>query len=281
MTICCGGVTAGGVVSRTMTSNVAVAVLPAASVAEQVTGVVVGALPVKPKVLPDVGEQTTGTSRSTSSVAVTANVTTAPVGLCASARIGTGLGSVITGGVVSEVPLRGPTRRTWNESVMSRSPFGSTSRFHAAPKIDDSAWPSPSEYGSSSELLMFGSKMWNPATVEMGIVAYAGVPIRVEPDETIGSFCAVDMKPRRWDTRELRALDADLESALSRQLDRATTLHIQDVRTQIARALDPTVQGAALGARTSTDLSEDALFDVTLAADQCWPDYAVTPRGQQ
>ena len=47
----------------------------------------------------------------------------------------------------------------------------------------------------------------NSATVEMGIVAYAGVPIRVRPDETIGSFCAVDMKPRRWDTRELRALD--------------------------------------------------------------------------
>lgn len=46
----------------------------------------------------------------------------------------------------------------------------------------------------------------NPATIEMGIVAYAGVPIRVDPDETIGSFCAVDMKPRRWDTRELRAL---------------------------------------------------------------------------
>ena len=46
----------------------------------------------------------------------------------------------------------------------------------------------------------------NPATIEMGIVAYAGVPIRVEPDETIGSFCAIDMKPRRWDTRELRAL---------------------------------------------------------------------------
>ena len=46
----------------------------------------------------------------------------------------------------------------------------------------------------------------NSATVEMGIVAYAGVPIRVEPDETIGSFCAVDMKPRRWDSRELRAL---------------------------------------------------------------------------
>ena len=46
----------------------------------------------------------------------------------------------------------------------------------------------------------------SPATVDMGIVAYAGVPIRVEPYETIGSFCAVDMKPHRWDTRELQAL---------------------------------------------------------------------------
>ena len=46
----------------------------------------------------------------------------------------------------------------------------------------------------------------SPATIEMGIVAYAGVPIRVQPDETIGSFCAVDMKPRRWDSRELRVL---------------------------------------------------------------------------
>jgi GAF domain-containing protein len=46
----------------------------------------------------------------------------------------------------------------------------------------------------------------NPATVEMGIVAYAGVPLRADPGETIGSFCAIDIKPRRWDTRELRAL---------------------------------------------------------------------------
>jgi hypothetical protein len=46
----------------------------------------------------------------------------------------------------------------------------------------------------------------NPATVEMGIVAYAGVPLRTDAHETIGSFCAIDMKPRRWDARELRAL---------------------------------------------------------------------------
>jgi hypothetical protein len=47
----------------------------------------------------------------------------------------------------------------------------------------------------------------HPATTAMGIVAYAGVPIRVERNEIIGSFCAVDMKPRRWETSELRVLD--------------------------------------------------------------------------
>jgi hypothetical protein len=80
---------------------------------------------------------------------------------------------------------------------------------------------------------------------------------------------------------ELRTLDRDLEIALSRQLDRATTLHIQDVRTQIARALDPTVQGTA-AARTTTDLEDDgALFDVTSATDVCWPDYVVKPKTRQ
>lgn len=42
----------------------------------------------------------------------------------------------------------------------------------------------------------------------------------------------------------------------------------------IARALDPAVQGAA-AARTTTELTEDALFDVTAVGEVCWPDYVV------
>ena len=80
---------------------------------------------------------------------------------------------------------------------------------------------------------------------------------------------------------ELKTLDSDLATALGRQSDRATSLHIQDVRTQIARALDPTVQATSAAARSSTDLADDALFDVTSGSDACWPDYAVTPRGKQ
>jgi hypothetical protein len=79
---------------------------------------------------------------------------------------------------------------------------------------------------------------------------------------------------------ELRTLDRDLEAALPRQNDRATLLHIHDVRTQIARALDPTVQGAPT-TRSTTDFDEESLFDVTSGSDVCWPDYAVTPRRRE
>jgi hypothetical protein len=61
---------------------------------------------------------------------------------------------------------------------------------------------------------------------------------------------------------ELKTLDADLATALGRQVDRATSLHIQDVRTQIARALDPTVQATSAPGRSSTDLDDESLFDV-------------------
>jgi hypothetical protein len=77
---------------------------------------------------------------------------------------------------------------------------------------------------------------------------------------------------------ELRTLDGDLNTAAQRQTDRATLLHIQDVRTQIARALDPTVQGPPAGARSSTELADDLRFDVTAEGDMCWRDYAVERR---
>jgi hypothetical protein len=77
---------------------------------------------------------------------------------------------------------------------------------------------------------------------------------------------------------ELKTLDTDLSSAINRQADRATLLHLQDVRTQIARALDPTVQTTAAGNRSTTELEEDSVFGATAASDGCWPDYAVLPR---
>src|SRR3989442_15093084 len=85
---------AGGVVSTTPTSKVAAPVLPAKSVAVQVTTVV-----PSEKMDPDVGVHETATDPSTISEADEENVTTAPVGPVASTE--NGEGTVTIGGVVS------------------------------------------------------------------------------------------------------------------------------------------------------------------------------------
>jgi hypothetical protein len=77
---------------------------------------------------------------------------------------------------------------------------------------------------------------------------------------------------------ELRTLDRDLEAAAPRPTDRATALHIQDVRMQIARALDPAVQAPAGAAGSRGTLLADDPFDVTGTSDLCWPDYVVRKR---
>jgi hypothetical protein len=76
---------------------------------------------------------------------------------------------------------------------------------------------------------------------------------------------------------ELRTLEADLQTALSRTTDRATRLHIEDVRSQIARALDPAVQAPAAASRATTDLTDD-VFDPSVEPVSCWVDYSIRRR---
>jgi hypothetical protein len=73
---------------------------------------------------------------------------------------------------------------------------------------------------------------------------------------------------------ELKTLDEDLRAAAARQSDRETQFHLEDVRMQIARALDPTTPRPAAGSST-TQLDDDPMFDVTIGPDICWPDYVV------
>ena len=89
-----GTVTTGAVVSTTVTVNVLLPVLPAASVAEQVTVV----LPIA-KVEPDTGKQVVVRAPLTASKAEAVKVTTAPVEPVACTVMSAG--TVITGGVVS------------------------------------------------------------------------------------------------------------------------------------------------------------------------------------
>jgi hypothetical protein len=128
----------------------------------------------------------------------------------------------------------------------------------------------------------------NSATIEMGIVAYAGVPIRVEPNETIGSFCAVDLKPRRWDTRELRALYdvADLVQGLtalrqSEWLPPLTFEEFRDLAGTTGRAMEAAMRLYEAGKTRVEATEQQAVLaiasalgrDLTRASERTIPKY--------
>jgi hypothetical protein len=121
--------------------------------------------------------------------------------------------------------------------------------------------------------------------------AYGTAPVTIDPyrrnlqrayvetlaDRVNGRLAAVD-DTRAFFRGELKALDADLDAAAARASDRASRLHIDDVRNQIARALDHTVYEApaAGGGRGTTALGEAAeVPDVNIDPEACWIDYAI------
>ena len=46
----------------------------------------------------------------------------------------------------------------------------------------------------------------NLAIRDLGVVAYAGMPLRMRDGNVLGSFCAIDGRPRHWSERDLRIL---------------------------------------------------------------------------
>lgn len=101
----------------------------------------------------------------------------------------------------------------------------------------------------------------NLATAELGVGAYAGVPLHAGTDETLGSVCAIDMRPRDWDARELRALH-DVANAIDgfsvlHQAALAPPVSLEEFRAMTA-VVGAAVQAvsrlqAAGGARMSAD----------------------------
>jgi serine phosphatase RsbU (regulator of sigma subunit) len=76
----------------------------------------------------------------------------------------------------------------------------------------------------------------NPAIAELGIVAYAGMPLQAPDGTVIGSLCAVDHTPREWTVGELDIL-ADLAAAVSSEIAlRATASSERVARSAAERA---------------------------------------------
>lgn len=55
----------------------------------------------------------------------------------------------------------------------------------------------------------------NLAVSELGVIAYAGIPLLAPEGEVIGSFCAIDSEPRTWTKREIQLLTDFAELAMT------------------------------------------------------------------
>jgi signal transduction histidine kinase len=55
----------------------------------------------------------------------------------------------------------------------------------------------------------------NLAIRDLQIVAYAGIPLRTQTGEVLGSFCVIDTQPRRWTVEELAILQDLAASAVT------------------------------------------------------------------
>lgn len=85
----------------------------------------------------------------------------------------------------------------------------------------------------------------NRAIPDLGVVAYAGHPIRDHTGRVIGSLCAIDSKPREWDAASLDALE-DLAAACSSEIAQ---------RGLRAEASETARDAASLGRRSSVLLA--------------------------
>jgi PAS domain S-box-containing protein len=86
----------------------------------------------------------------------------------------------------------------------------------------------------------------NLAISEIGVIAYAGMPIRLG-GHTLGSFCAIDAQPRTWSDAELEIL-RDLAAAVASEI-------------ALIRAADEAEENAAT-IRAILDVSHDAFVSI-------------------
>jgi hypothetical protein len=76
---------------------------------------------------------------------------------------------------------------------------------------------------------------------------------------------------------ELRALNASVGAALARTTDRTTRVHLEGVRDQIAKILNPNFGGSMPASAGAVRSGIDELDLFLRAQDFCWPDYVIRP----
>jgi len=95
--------------------------------------------------------------------------------------------------------------------------------------------------GSTEPLLIEDARVrplveHNQAITDLGVVAYAGVPLILEDGETLGALCAIDSQPRTWSEADV-ALLRRLARLATDQLSLKRALKLEGMRVREREAL--------------------------------------------
>ena len=123
----------------------------------------------------------------------------------------------------------------------------------------------------------------NRAVHDLGVVAYAGMPLTDETGNVLGSLCAIDVRPRQWTDDELTAL-RDLADACSTELRLRLVRYEAQVerarRDQLEEQLHRSVERARTLLRASEAFTDTVTVDDVrarageLVASELAPSYA-------
>jgi GAF domain-containing protein len=97
----------------------------------------------------------------------------------------------------------------------------------------------------------------NLAIPDLGMIAYAGFPLRAADGQPIGSFCAIDDKPHEWSERELDLL-RDFSAIVQSELDLRAARDAARNRSALLGRLQVLTDAAAAG-RGLDELLEDVV----------------------
>ncbi|MGO9901674.1 MAG: GAF domain-containing protein [Solirubrobacteraceae bacterium] len=87
----------------------------------------------------------------------------------------------------------------------------------------------------------------NLAIRDLGVIAYAGMPLALNDGHAVGALCAIDGKPRRWSERDLQILE-DLAAAVKTLLDLRSVLVKQSLHDRPHRPTQQDVHDGPLRA---------------------------------
>jgi serine phosphatase RsbU (regulator of sigma subunit) len=107
----------------------------------------------------------------------------------------------------------------------------------------------------------------NLAIPDLGVVAYAGMPLTDGQGHVLGSLCAIDARPRAWSPQQLADLD-DLAAACSGELRlRIMSQHARQARDDAERARK-SAEADRLAAERSDAQARAYAAQVTVALDR-------------